>query len=1246
MNTYLLSLLLLASTACYAQTTASFNGSGAYGGTATYLVPGTGGGIIPPPPPPPLVGVPPTFFGLHINNRSNPWPTVPFGALRLWDAGVAWPFINTSAGVFKWTAASGGGTGLDDYLQLAKTHNVDVLYGLTRTPGWAAANADAASFCQYDNSPSGNHGECYLPSDLAVGTTNTIWVNWISAIAAHIASLNGATYQKNLIFEPGNETTVNTGFRMSDSGGSHICDGTLTPNPCWNYGDLAQITIDTSRYVKAVLAAQVTSPDTVNWIPPGAKGVATAQQSIFAATPTLSAGNGARTVANSVDAISFHSYMGTGNAEELFNMVAEINADVPSSSSYALYDTEFSWGTNAPQVTDEDLRAAYLARMYLVGFSAGIARMYWYGWDFANDTGRTGLWYSTTDGGRCTVASAGGGYLCKAGVAYQQIYNWMVGNTLAVPCSGPMPHLGGVSSYGLWSCTFLKPDGTMLKVVWNTSNCMSSTLASCTTVSYTVPVNGTGYYTLDNSTLTATTAGTVLTLGPKPIGIVLAGGPALPSVWVDSHECDPGGGTYNATKTIPGDYAATPAGLNQALTDWAAAADQSWHIVVTAGTVISGPGIGGAALITVPVKAAATKCAVVDSSSPLTVGRTVCSHGIQDSGLTPSLPDGGTRNPGCSSPNDTTSMYTLEETTNNPVIEFLSGSNHVLFQNVEIREASSYSSENTGLVMMGHNDSTQTMASQAPAHIGIDRAYIHGYDSPETHIRNAINWHCAYCWITNTYIDQIKDRTFASESHALAESNAVGPVKIVHNWIEGGSSGIFTGGSTPLIGTYGTDFEIRRNRVTLDMAYCPTGGVSAGVNVKNRLELKEAARVVIDGNIFENNCVDSQAGSIFLVNVRACSSGVACDNYTSTVKDVTVTNNILRHTWSGMNNDGDTGGAAAGISVGVGGQNWAFTNNLFYDHGNYTLYGNAGGVNATTFAFSNGSTGYKWTNCSGSGDGTTATLVCADPGTGAHQTDMQPGDPVAVTACSNTAFNTTPTGGLGPPALAGTLPAGLTVVYASSGTGAVTGCSLSNQQGWPKWQTYSHNTYISTQQGSTPANKGCQGPSDAWRNAHAISNTFIDSLFLVESTRTPSSYGWFCNAHSEGTSSEQAGWDIATLVAHHLVFSGAVNTKYTEYGGPNSGANPPVNMWFPSKIECSAGTVSGSSPTCVGLVGLMSGTAVNMNLADYHGYALDASSPYKAGGANQASDGTDLGVDLTKLDTAQSRTTYPGGFAD
>ncbi|HJQ68943.1 MAG TPA: right-handed parallel beta-helix repeat-containing protein [Blastocatellia bacterium] len=68
-------------------------------------------------------------------------------------------------------------------------------------------------------------------------------------------------------------------------------------------------------------------------------------------------------------------------------------------------------------------------------------------------------------------------------------------------------------------------------------------------------------------------------------------------------------------------------------------------------------------------------------------------------------------------------------------------------------------------------------------------------------------------------------------------------------------------------------------------------------SVKNLFELKNARRVTIDGNLFENNWVDAQSGFAILFTVRN-QDGTAPWSVT---EDIQFTNNIVRHSAGGVN---------------------------------------------------------------------------------------------------------------------------------------------------------------------------------------------------------------------------------------------------------------------------------------------------------------------------------------------------------
>ncbi len=68
-------------------------------------------------------------------------------------------------------------------------------------------------------------------------------------------------------------------------------------------------------------------------------------------------------------------------------------------------------------------------------------------------------------------------------------------------------------------------------------------------------------------------------------------------------------------------------------------------------------------------------------------------------------------------------------------------------------------------------------------------------------------------------------------------------------------------------------------------------------SVKNLFELKNARRVTIDGNLFENNWVDAQSGFAILFTVRN-QDGTAPWSVT---EDIQFTNNVVRHSAGGVN---------------------------------------------------------------------------------------------------------------------------------------------------------------------------------------------------------------------------------------------------------------------------------------------------------------------------------------------------------
>jgi hypothetical protein len=95
-------------------------------------------------------------------------------------------------------------------------------------------------------------------------------------------------------------------------------------------------------------------------------------------------------------------------------------------------------------------------------------------------------------------------------------------------------------------------------------------------------------------------------------------------------------------------------------------------------------------------------------------------------------------------------------------------------------------------------------------------------------------------------------------------------------------------------------------------------------SVKNILELKNARRVVIDGNLFENNWVDAQSGFAILFTVRNQDGSAPW----SVAEDVSFTNNIVRHAAAGINILGRDD-----LRPSEKAKRLLIKNNLFYDIG-------------------------------------------------------------------------------------------------------------------------------------------------------------------------------------------------------------------------------------------------------------------------------------------------------------------------
>jgi hypothetical protein len=247
------------------------------------------------------------------------------------------------------------------------------------------------------------------------------------------------------------------------------------------------------------------------------------------------------------------------------------------------------------------------------------------------------------------------------------------------------------------------------------------------------------------------------------------------------------------------------------------------------------------------------------------------------------------------------------------------GAHHWRFENVEF-EANPVGVGD--IVVLGGSQS-QTVASQMPHHIVLDRIYMHG--DPTYGQKRGVALNAGYTEIVNSYISDIKSR--GQDAQAIAGWNGTGPYLIENNYLEASGENVLFGGADPSIrDLVPSDIAIRRNVVAKPLAWRDAGWL-----VKNSLELKNASRVVIEGNVFENVWLSGQVGFAILFT-PANQDGRAP---WSVVEDVAFRNNVVRHAGGGVNMTGVDHVSGSGRT-----QLIQITNNLFYDIG--SVWGGAG----------------------------------------------------------------------------------------------------------------------------------------------------------------------------------------------------------------------------------------------------------------------------------------------------------------
>lgn len=203
---------------------------------------------------------------------------------------------------------------------------------------------------------------------------------------------------------------------------------------------------------------------------------------------------------------------------------------------------------------------------------------------------------------------------------------------------------------------------------------------------------------------------------------------------------------------------------------------------------------------------------------------------------------------------------------------------------------------NYGIVTLGDGTSAQNSMSMVPQDIIIDRCYIHGNATGNVSRGVAIN--SGRTAVIDSFISEC--HFVGADAQAICGWNGPGPFKIVNNYLEGSGENFMLGGADPSIsGLIPSDLEFRNNYLYKPLRWKVGDPSYAGVHwsIKNLFELKNAQRVLVDGNVMENNWLDGQDG--FAVVLKSVNQGGTAP--WSVTCDVTFTNNIVRHSGAGLN---------------------------------------------------------------------------------------------------------------------------------------------------------------------------------------------------------------------------------------------------------------------------------------------------------------------------------------------------------
>ncbi|MCC6316420.1 MAG: hypothetical protein IT361_01925 [Gemmatimonadaceae bacterium] len=175
-----------------------------------------------------------------------------------------------------------------------------------------------------------------------------------------------------------------------------------------------------------------------------------------------------------------------------------------------------------------------------------------------------------------------------------------------------------------------------------------------------------------------------------------------------------------------------------------------------------------------------------------------------------------------------------------------------------------------------------------PTNISFDRVYVHGWQ--HQHVRRAFSANGGAFTLTRSWCEEIHATGF--DSQCVISWGGSGPMLIEDNYLAAASENLMFGGGDPRIpGLVPSDITMRRNHVTKPIAW-----KGQRWNVKNLIETKSSARVLVEENVIEGVWTEGQTGYAFVL--KSTTQGGTCPPCSSS--DWTIRRNLVRHVGAGF----------------------------------------------------------------------------------------------------------------------------------------------------------------------------------------------------------------------------------------------------------------------------------------------------------------------------------------------------------